>query len=315
MLVEEIVDEVQNLFLTLRERHRSSSLCLDPNKNRIQDTRTLPETQASPRPSGILDRIVRTKRQEVEALIPSKEALGAAVEKSPPPRDLSAALGLGNTVALMAEVKRKSPGAGPIRPDLDPGRLARAYQRGGAAAISVLTDATFFGGSLSDLQEVRGAVDLPVFRKDFVLHEIQLLEARSAGADGILLIARILSDPDLRQLLEAAEALGLSPLVEVHDARELERAVEAGATLIGINNRNLQTFETSLEVTLGLLPRVPGDVAVVSESGIRSSADVDRLGAAGVDGILVGESLLRAPDPEKAASELVGRARVGRGEP
>jgi len=288
---------------------------LDPNKNRIQDTRTLPETQASHGPSGILDRIVRTKRQEVEALVRSKEILQAAVERGPPPRDLSAALRLGDKVALMAEVKRRSPGAGPIRPDLDPAQMARDYQRAGAAAVSVLTDATYFGGSLSDLQEVRGAVDLPVFRKDFILHELQLLEARRAGADGVLLIARILSDPELRILLEAATALGLSPLVEVHDAGELERAVGAGATLLGINNRNLQTFETSLEVTLGLLPRVPGEVTVVSESGIRSPADVDLLGAAGVHGILVGESLLRAPDPEKAASELVGRPRVGRREP
>jgi indole-3-glycerol phosphate synthase len=215
-------------------------------------------------------------------------------------------------VALMAEVKRRSPGAGPIRPHLIPAELARGYERAGAAAISVLTDSEYFGGSLDDLREVRHAVDLPVFRKDFVLHRVQLLEARSAGADGVLLIARILSDDLLSSLHEEALSLGLTPMVEVHDLKEVEKALQAGSRLIGVNNRNLQTFTTSLEVTLDLLSAIPTDVAVVSESGIRTPGEVDRLGAAGVQGILVGETLLRATDPEKAASELAGRTRVAR---
>ena len=212
----------------------------------------------------------------------------------------------------MAEVKRRSPGAGLIRPELVPSTLARAYEAAGAAAISVLTDSQYFGGSLDDLRRVRESVGIPVFRKDFVLHRVQLLEARGAGADGVLLIARILSDDELRSLHEEALALGLTPLVEIHGRDEVARAIDAGAVLIGVNNRNLQTFTTSLDLTLELLPLIPPDVAVVSESGIRVPGDVDRLGAAGVEGVLIGEALLRAPDPGRAAEELAGRPRVGR---
>jgi len=312
VLVDETVDIIQDFFLTLREGHRSFSLQQDPNKNRIQDTRTLPETQGSHGGSGILDRIVQTKQMEVEALLPREEVLRRGAAEAPSTRDLARAIRRGPEVALMAEVKRRSPGAGPIRPDLVPADLARGYERAGAAAISVLTDSEYFGGSLDDLREVRNAVDLPVFRKDFVLHRVQLLEARSAGADGVLLIARILSDQALSSLHEEALGLGLTPMVEVHGLEEVERALRAGCRLIGVNNRNLQTFRTSLEVTLGLLSVIPKHVAVVSESGIRTPAEVDRLGTAGVHGILVGESLLRAPDPEKAAGELQGRPRVAR---
>jgi indole-3-glycerol phosphate synthase len=272
----------------------------------------LPETQGSHGGSGILDRIVQSKKAEVEALLPSEAFLVEKAGDAPPARDLAQAIRRGPAVALMAEVKRRSPGAGPIRPHLFPAELAQGYERAGAAAISVLTDSEYFGGSLDDLREVRSAVGVPVFRKDFVLHRVQLLEARSAGADGVLLIARILSDQALSALHEEALGLGLTPMVEVHGQVELERALRAGSRLIGVNNRNLQTFTTSLEVTLELLPLIPADVAVVSESGIRTTAEVDRLGAAGVQGILVGESLLRAPDPERAAAELVGRPRVAR---
>jgi indole-3-glycerol phosphate synthase len=216
-------------------------------------------------------------------------------------------------MAVMAEVKRRSPGAGLIRPDLDPAALGRGYQAHGAAAVSVLTDSEYFGGSIQDLKAVRAAVEIPVFRKDFIVHPVQLLEAKAAGADGCLLIARILSDRDLRNLHEEALGMGIAPLVEVHDGEDLERALAAGTRLLGMNNRNLQTFRTSLDVTLALLPRVPPDVTVISESGIRGPEDVDRLGSAGVHGVLVGESLLRAPDPGHALSELVGRARVPRG--
>lgn len=227
-------------------------------------------------------------------------------------KDLSRAFNRVGEVAVMAEVKRRSPGAGPIRPELDPTELATAYQRAGAAAISVLTDSEYFGGSLRDLEAVREVVDIPVFRKEFIIHPVQLLEARAAGADGTLLIARILSDQALRSLHERALELGLTPLVEIHHREELDRALEAGAGLIGVNNRNLQTFTTSLEVTLGLLDQIPHHVTIVSESGIRTPEEVDRLGESGVHGVLVGETLLKAPSPGEAAAGLVGRKRAER---
>ncbi len=269
----------------------------------------MPETQGSRRGPGILDRIVETKREEIRALLPRERELKEGAERAPEPLDLALAFRRSGEVAVMAEVKRRSPGAGPIRPGLDPAGIARGYEEAGAAAVSVLTDREYFGGSLEDLESVRGAVALPVFRKEFILHPLQLLEGRGAGADGTLLIVRILTDAELAELHREALALGLTPLVEVHDGTELDRALEAGARLIGINNRNLQTFQTSLEVTLGLLERVPGEVTVVSESGIRTPAEVDLLGAAGVHGVLVGETFLRAPDPGAAAGGLVGRPR------
>ena len=272
----------------------------------------MPETQGFHGPSRILDRIVETKRREVQALLEDEEVLERKASDAPRTRSLMAALTSQGEVSLMAEVKRRSPGAGDIRPDLEPARLALGYEEAGAAAVSVLTDARYFGGSLKDLRAVRGAVGIPVFQKDFVLHRVQLLEARAAGADGVLLIARILSDVELAELHREALDLGLTPLVEVHSREEMDRGLEAGAVLLGINNRNLQTFTTSLEVTLSLLPLVPPEVAVVSESGIRTAAQVDRLGGAGVDGVLVGETLLRAGDPGRAAGELARRPRVGR---
>jgi indole-3-glycerol phosphate synthase len=239
-------------------------------------------------------------------------ALRQAAHAAPPAKDLIRAFSREGEVALMAEVKRRSPGAGPIRPGLIPADLARGYEGAGAAAISVLTDSDYFGGSLEDLQEVRAAVHLPVFRKDFVIHPLQLLEARGAGADGVLLIARILSDAEMRALHDFALDLGLSVMMEVHSREELERALGVGGRLIGINNRNLQTFTTSLDVTLNLLPFVPGDVVVVSESGIRTRSQVETLGSWGVHGILVGETLLRAEDPAQAAGKLSGCPRETR---
>lgn len=272
----------------------------------------MPETQGSHGASRILDRIVETKRAEVQSLLPSEGVFRQGVEVAPPAKDLLRAFSREGEVALMAEVKRRSPGAGPIRPELIPADLARGYGGAGAAAISVLTDSDYFGGSLDDLREVRAAVELPVFRKDFVIHPIQLLEARAAGADGVLLIARILTDVELRTLHDSARDLGLTVMIEVHAKEELGRALGVGGRLIGINNRNLQTFTTSLDVTLGLLPLIPADVVVVSESGIRTRAQVERLGAAGVHGILVGETLLRAEDPGLAAAELSRCPRVAR---
>ncbi len=275
----------------------------------------MPETQGFPVPAGILDRIVQTKHREIDALLAREDELSSLASEAPPARDLAGALRGVDAVAVMAEVKRRSPGAGSIRPDLDPAEVAATYGAAGVAAVSVLTDAEYFGGSLADLRAARSSVSVPVFRKDFIIHPLQLVEARASGADGTLLIARILSDEALGMLAGEARALGLSVLVEVHDGEELERALGAGASLIGINNRNLQTFETSLDVTLELLPRVPPEVTVVSESGIRTPEDVDRLGAAGVHGILVGESILRAPAPGVAAAVLTGRRRTHRSEP
>ncbi len=265
-------------------------------------------------PADILQRIVETKKAEVQALVAREPEFRDRLPDAPPPRDLAGALGGGATVAVMAEVKRRSPGAGEIRPGLDPGALGRAYQDHGAAAISVLTDTGYFGGSLEDLVRVREAATIPVFRKEFIIHPVQLLEARAAGADGILLIARILEEARIRDLHAQALDLGLTPLVEVHEEEELKKALAAGARVIGINNRDLRTFQTSLDVTLTFLPHLPPEVVVISESGIRTPDDVDRLGAAGVHGILVGEAVLRAPDPGGAVAALSGRKRRPRSE-
>lgn len=262
----------------------------------------------------ILRRIVDTKKEEVQGLRTRERELRARLRDAPPPRDLTEAFLREGGVAVMAEIKRRSPGAGEIRPGLDPAALGRSYQEAGASAISVLTDGTYFGGGLGDLIRVREAVGIPVFRKEFVVHPLQLLEARAAGADGTLLIARILSRDELQDLHDQAVDLGLAPLVEVHRREEVEAAMAVGARLVGINNRNLRTFRTSLEVTLELLPLLPPEAVIVSESGIRTPRDVDRLGSAGVHGVLVGESLLRAPDPGEALEALVGRNRTPREE-
>lgn len=260
----------------------------------------------------ILDRIVRSKRAEVAALRGEAEALVEKARAAPPPRGFTGALGRGDSVAVIAEVKRRSPGAGAIRPGLDPALQARGYESGGASAVSVLTDERYFSGSLDDLRATRHAVGLPVLRKDFVLDSLQLWQARAAGADAVLLIVRILADDELASLHALAGELGMAALVEVHDARELDRALAAEARIVGINNRDLSTFETSLDVTLDLLHRVPDDVLLVSESGIGGPDHVDRLGAAGVDAVLVGEWLVRQPDPEQAAAALAGRSRTAR---
>lgn len=282
----------------------------DPN----QVTRTLTETQGVPSRDDILARIVATKRKEVEALRPSGSALEARAAAAPPPRPFRDALE-GPDVSVIAEVKRRSPGAGEIRPGLDPAQLAGRYAKAGAAAVSVLTDRDYFGGAIGDLEGVARAVSLPVLRKDFLIHPLQVLEARAAGADAVLLIVRILDDPALLELLRLARGMGLGVLVEVHDRVELDRALTAGAEVVGINNRDLGTFRTRLEVTEELLPHIPAGCVVVSESGIRSRTDVARLGRAGVQAVLVGESLLRAPDPGEAASLLVGCPRSPRDVP
>ena len=261
----------------------------------------------------MLASIVETKHRELEALRSRRDALERAAADAPPPRDFGRALRGGDAVSLIAECKRRSPGAGDIRPGLDPVSLTRGYEGAGARALSVLTDSVYFGGSLADLQAVRGAVDVPVLRKDFTVDSLHVVEARGAGADAVLLIVRILDDAALRRLLALARELDMAALVEAHDATDVRRALEAGARIVGINNRDLATFTTDLETTLRLVEQVPPDVVVVSESGIRHRSDVARLGLAGVDAVLVGETLLRAPDPAAAAGALSGVHRSARG--
>jgi indole-3-glycerol phosphate synthase len=205
---------------------------------------------------------------------------------------------------LIAEIKKASPSAGLIRDDFDPVEIAKIYEAHRASCLSVLTDEQFFQGHLSYLTAVREATSLPVLRKEFVLDRYQLVEARAAGADAVLLIAEILPGDRLKTLFDEATALGLHVLVELHDADQLSRVIDCGATLIGINNRDLRTFKTTLDHTLELLPRVPAGRLVVSESGIKTAADVKVLEQAGVKAILVGESLMRAPDVGAALDAL-----------
>ncbi len=255
---------------------------------------------------SILDTIVAAKHTEVAAILGRRAELEKRAADAAPPRDFAAALWRPGEVRLLAEVKRRSPSAGEIRPGADPAEVARDYEAGGAAALSVLTDGAYFGGSLAALGAVRQAVALPVLRKDFVVHPVQLWEARAAGADAVLLIVRILDDALLGELLALAGELGMAALVEVHDAAELRRALAAGTQLVGVNNRDLATFETDLARSLELVRRVPSGVTFVAESGIRTAADVEQLGAAGVDAVLVGESLMRQPDLRAAAARLAG---------
>lgn len=224
--------------------------------------------------------------------------------EQPPPRDFTGAL-RGPDLALIAEVKQRSPSQGLLRPALDPAALARAYAAGGAAAISVLTEPHFFGGSLEHLAAAKDAASLPVLRKDFLLEPYQLWEARAFGADAALLIAAILEPPQVVTLLALAQQLGLAALVEVHDEAELARALKAGAAIIGINHRNLRSLEVDLGTTERLRPLVPADRIVVSESGIRTAADVRRLRQAGVQAVLVAEALVRATDPATKIRELL----------
>jgi indole-3-glycerol phosphate synthase len=255
----------------------------------------------------ILDKIVATKRQEIErakCAQPESE-LRAALADAPPVRDFFAALAGEGPIKLIAEVKKASPSAGIIRADFDPVAIAATYETHGAAGISVLTDVPYFQGSLEDLQAVRAAIGLPVLRKDFILDSYQLLEARAAGADAVLLIAECLDDCNLRKLFNETVELGMAPLVELYEPPNLARVLEAGATLIGVNNRNLRTFEVDLEHTIRLRKQIPDECVLVGESGIKTREDVKRLAAAGVDAILVGESLMREPDIGAAVGRLL----------
>ncbi len=224
-----------------------------------------------------------------------------------PTRDFTAALRrpAGAGVRVIAEIKRASPSAGAIRPDADPATIARDYAAAGAAALSVLTDRDYFDGRLEFVAAARAVVELPLLRKDFVIDPYQVVEARARGADAVLLIVAALDGERLGELLEHSRRLGLAALVEVHDEREAERAVAAGAEIIGVNHRDLATFTIDMELSARLRDRVPDRCVLVGESGIKSRADVITLAAAGVDAILVGERLMRAPSPGTALAELV----------
>ncbi|MCI0432807.1 MAG: indole-3-glycerol phosphate synthase TrpC [Gemmatimonadetes bacterium] len=256
---------------------------------------------------GGLDRILETKRAEVEGLRPGRAALRRAAEAAAAARPFGAALDRRGEVTVIGEFKRRSPSAGEIAV-ADPVGVARGYESGGAAAVSVLTDGPWFGGSLADLAAVRAAVSLPVLRKDFVLDELQVWEARAAGADALLLIVRILDAEALQGLVELARELGMAALVEVHDEADMERALKAEAGIIGINNRDLATMRTDAAIAIRLAERVPGDRIAVSESGIRSAEDVARAGEAGLDAVLVGEHLMRSGSAESVAA-LCGCAK------
>jgi indole-3-glycerol phosphate synthase len=249
----------------------------------------------------ILERILAVKRAEIAQA--KKRVPQVRLEGAPPVRDFVGAL-RARRPAVIAEVKRASPSKGVLREDFDPAAIARSYENGGAACMSVLTDRDFFQGAPEHLAAARGACRLPVLRKDFVIDPYQVAESRALGADCLLLIVACLADGEMRELERVAHELGMAVLVEVHDADELERALVLKTPLIGINNRNLRTFETRLETTLDLLPRVPRDRLVVTESGILSSRDVERLRGGGVQAFLVGEAFMRAPDPGAALAEL-----------
>jgi len=261
---------------------------------------------------NILDTIVRDKRDEVarRRVETPRAELERACGSLPPTRDFAGALRPApGGVALIAEVKKASPSRGVLAPDRpwDPVGLARTYADNGAAAISVLTDEKYFQGHLGLLAEIRSAVPVPLLRKDFTIDEYQLWESRRAGADAILLIVSILEPALLRDLLAAAKGLALGVLVETHTAAELDTALSAGATVVGINNRDLKTFETRIETTIGLLATMPPNVTVVSESGFATAADVRRVVSAGAHAVLIGEGLVKAKDVGVKVRELALR--------
>lgn len=249
-----------------------------------------------------LARIVAQKRRLSEARAGTREELerrAAAI----PRRNFLAAL-TGTPPVIVAEIKRASPSRGLLAADADAARTAIAYARGGAAALSVLTEREHFGGSLTDLEQARAATSLPVLRKDFTLGEDDVAEAAAHGADAVLLIAAILNVRELRRLREYAESLGLAVLVEVHQREELTAALDSGARIVGVNNRDLRSLEVRLETSLELAPHIPAGILKVSESGIRSAGDVRRLREAGYEAFLVGEHLMQAEDPEAALRAL-----------
>lgn len=256
--------------------------------------------------TSVLDRIVEARRAAIEhrkRILP-ETALRYGVKHGTPVRDFAAALSR-DSINIVAEMKQASPSRGVLRAELDPASLAAQFERSGATALSVLTEEEFFQGSLKNLREARKAVQVPVLRKDFIFDPWQVWEARANDADSFLLIVAILSDALLRELILLGRDLGMEPLVEVHTGEELSRAVEAGARIVGVNNRDLRTFEVRLDTSLELVERIPDDCLAVSESGLRSCDDLLRLRAAGFDAFLVGEHLMQSPDPAAALAALL----------
>jgi indole-3-glycerol phosphate synthase len=247
----------------------------------------------------ILDEILANTRREVAA----RKQVQPGPPSPIPPRDFASALRAPG-LSIIAEIKRRSPSGGDLRPDLSAAELARIYAGSGAAALSVLTDARYFGGSLQDLVDARAACDLPVLQKDFVVDEYQLHEARSSGADAVLLIVRALRPLDLARLIGLADDLGLAALVETHSGDEVRVALEAGARIVGVNNRDLDTLRTDPSLALSLRDLVPPDRIFVAESGVSEPEQIDALAVAGAHAVLIGEALLRAPDPGARLREL-----------
>jgi len=260
--------------------------------------------------ADILERILARKREELEAARAAAPlaAMQERARAAAAPRDFTGALRAkiaAGRPAVIAEIKKASPSKGVLRADFDPAAIARSYEAGGAACLSVLTDQDFFQGAHGHLAAARAACALPVLRKDFITEPYQVYESRALGADCILLIAAALARQDMQGLERAARALGMAVLVEVHDASELEAALSLETPLLGINNRNLRSFETRLETTLDLLAQVPAGKTVVTESGIHGPADVARMRAHSVDAFLIGEAFMRAPDPGNALRQLI----------
>jgi indole-3-glycerol phosphate synthase len=256
-------------------------------------------------PAGILADIVLQKQQEVALLRPRASMLEQqAHDRKSPVRPFAEALRAKHP-AVIAEIKKASPSKGLLQGDFHPAKTAHFYEQGGAACLSVLTDQPYFQGSLHDMEAARAVVNLPVLRKDFTIDKVQVYEAAAHGADAILLIAAVLDVPELIQLRELAASLGLAALVEVHDRDELAMARDAGAEIIGVNNRNLETFEVSLETSVRLSLLMPAQVIRVSESGISQRIHIDQLTAAGFEAFLIGESLMRSPDPAAALRTLL----------
>jgi indole-3-glycerol phosphate synthase len=267
---------------------------------------------------GVLEEILASTRRDVETrreARPEGALMEAAAQRQDrrPGRLRDALRGTG--MSVVAEFKRRSPSAGALREDADATTIAAAYERAGASAISVLTERAYFEGSLADLEAARAACELPLLRKDFIVDRYQLYEACAAGADAVLLIVAALDDAQLASLHDAAHALDLDPLVEVHSGAELRRALAVGAELIGMNNRDLRSFTVDLETTVALMPWMPAGATVVSESGIHDARDLRRLQQAGVHAVLIGEALMRAEDPEAALKALLGASEgaVGAG--
>ena len=281
------------------------------------DHENSPLMSSSPLPAdNVLARIIEHKWGEIATAkrLRPVEAIQEQLASAPPVRDFVAALRAKADVALIAEVKKASPSAGIIRADFDPVQIALTYERHGAACLSVLTDEHFFQGHLDFLRAVRQAVSIPVLRKDFIVDRYQVLEARAAGADCILLIAECLNDCHLRDLYFYASELGMESLIEIYDPENLDRVLKLEPALVGVNNRDLRTFVIDLDHTLSLAPRLASSTLLVSESGIRTRGDVDRLKAGGAHAMLVGETLMRSPDIGQAVDLLLNGAveKMGR---